>query len=57
MSKSAGIIYVTVALYLEADADEEEQQEIVSEVDYEFKHPMISHTEIKEQSIEYPNIA
>ncbi len=55
MSKSAGIIYVTVALYLEADADEEEQQEIISEVDYEFKHPMISHTEIKEQSMEYPS--
>jgi len=43
-----GIIYVKVALYLEADADEDEVQEIVSEMDYNFSHPMISHTEIQE---------
>ena len=43
----AGIIYVQVALYLEADVDEEEAQEIVEEMDYDFKHKMISHTEVK----------
>jgi hypothetical protein len=43
-----GIIYVKVALYLEADADEEEVQEIVSEMDYEFRHPMIQETKIQE---------
>lgn len=43
-----GIIYVKVALYLERDADEDEVQEIVNEMDYEFHHPMIQETEIKE---------
>lgn len=44
----SGIIYVTVALYLNKDVDEEEQRAIVFEMDYQFKHPLISHTEIKE---------
>ena len=43
-----GIIYVKVALYLNQDVDEEQEQEIVSEMDYNFDHPMIDHTEIKE---------
>ena len=43
-----GIIYVKVALYLESDADEDEVQEIVNEMDYEFRHPMVQETEIKE---------
>ena len=45
---SKGIIYVKVALYLECDADEDEVQGIVNEMDYEFNHPMIQQTEIKE---------
>jgi len=45
---SKGVIYVKVALYLECDVDEEEEQEIVNEMDYNFSHPMISHTEIKD---------
>ena len=43
-----GIIYVKVALYLECDADEDEVQEIVSEMDYNFSHPMIQETNIQE---------
>ena len=43
-----GIVYVKVALYMECDVEDDEAQEIVSEMDYEFKHPMISHTEIKD---------
>lgn len=42
-----GIIYVKVALYLETDVDEVTAQEIVSEMDYDFKHTLISHTEIQ----------
>jgi len=41
-----GIVYVKVALFLECDATESEVQEIVSEMDYEFKHRMISETKI-----------
>jgi len=41
-----GIVYVKVALYLECDATESEVQEIVSEMDYEFKHPLIAETKI-----------
>ena len=43
-----GVVYIQVALYLECDQDEEEIQEIVNEMDYEFQHPMIQYTEIKE---------
>jgi len=43
-----GIIYIRVALYLETDVSETEAQEIVNEMDYEFDHPLISHTEIKD---------
>jgi hypothetical protein len=46
-----GIIYVKVALYLECDATEAEAQKILQEVDYEFKHPLISHTAIKDVEI------
>ena len=42
-----GIIYVKVALYLNADVTEEEAQEIVNEMDYNFSHTMIDHTEIQ----------
>jgi len=42
------VVYIQVALYLECDADEETIQEIVSEMDYEFQHPMIQDTKIKE---------
>ena len=42
-----GVIYVKVAIYLNADVDEDEAQEIVNEMDYEFKHTMIDHTEIQ----------
>jgi hypothetical protein len=47
----AGIIYVKVALYLEADVEKEEAQEIVEAMDYNFKHTMISHTEIKDLEV------
>ena len=43
-----GIIYVKVALYLEADVDDEEAQEIVADMSYDFNHVMISATEIQE---------
>ncbi len=36
-----GIIYVKVALRLNADVDEKEAQEIVNEMDYDFQHRMI----------------
>jgi len=42
-----GIIEVTVKLYLEMDVDEDKAQEIVSEMDYNFYHELISHTEIE----------
>jgi len=45
---SKGIIYLKVALYLECDADEQEVQDIVSEMDYDFSHPMIQDTKILE---------
>lgn len=54
-----GIIYVKVAIYLNADVSEEEAQVIVEDMDYKFKHVMIDHTEIQEVEeplgILYPN--
>ena len=44
----SGVVYVKVALYMNADVDQEEAQEIVENMDYDFKHIMISHTEVKE---------
>jgi len=43
-----GIIYLRVALYLETDVTEEEVQDIVQEVDYEFNHPLVAETKIQE---------
>jgi len=41
-----GVIYISVALYLEQDQDQEGIDEIISEMDYEFKHPLIADTVI-----------
>jgi hypothetical protein len=42
------VIYVTVALILEQGAD---PAEVVSELDYSFKHPSIIESEIREYEI------
>jgi len=47
LKERKGIVYLQVALYLEADADDDEIQDIVSEMDYSFTHPMISDTEVQ----------
>lgn len=41
-----GIICVTVKLFLETDVDETEAQEIVDELNYDFKHEMVTDSEI-----------
>jgi hypothetical protein len=42
-----GVVYVKVAVYFELDLSDEQIDEVISEVDYDFKHNLISHTEIK----------
>ena len=41
-----GVIYISVSLYLEQDQDQETIDDILSEVDYSFNHPLISETRI-----------
>jgi len=41
-----GIITLTVKIFLESDATEEEVKDIVSDLDYTFSHPRIADTEI-----------
>ena len=48
----SGVVYVKVALYMNADVDLAEAQEIVAEMDYEPRHLMISHSEVKEVGID-----
>jgi DNA-dependent RNA polymerase auxiliary subunit epsilon len=47
-----GIIELTVKLYLETDVDAEQAREIVDEMNYDIKHPMIQDTEIIADDIE-----
>ncbi len=44
---------LTVALYLEADQDDDGMNEIVSDLDYNFSDPAIVSTEIVEASFEF----
>ena len=46
-----GTITVTTKIYLECDVDEKEARDIVSNMDYNFDHPLISHTEIVEDDV------
>ena len=46
-----GVIEVKVKIYLEIDLDEEDARELVENMDYNFEHPLISHTEIVEDDI------
>ena len=41
-----GKIYVKVAIYLELDLDQESIDDMLTEVDYNFNHPLISETRI-----------
>ena len=43
---TTGIIEVTVKLKLNQDLTEEQAEEVVSEMDYNFNHPNIETTEI-----------
>jgi hypothetical protein len=49
---ATGVIEVTVKLRLEMDVDKEDAREIVENLDYSFRHPLIQDTEITGDDIE-----
>jgi hypothetical protein len=46
-----GIIEIKVRLFLNYDVNETEAQEIIDEMDYQFKHSTIGNTEIIEHEL------
>ncbi len=49
MAKEQRVVEITVALWIDEDAD---VSDVVSNMDYEFKHPAITDTEIRDINTE-----